>query len=191
MGLLRRNLRHCSQTCRKNAYTSLVRSTLEYGATVWDPHSKNDIDRIERVQRRGARFILQDYKSRTPGVVTKMLADLGLPTLQERRKELRLTLLFKVAKGLVPAIPPSEYLTPFHNKRRIRAVTRSDYTSSNTVSNYELRNSKCFKPIRATTEIYKQSLFPRTIQQWNSLEDSVVNCDSVTTFKTLVASSSD
>ncbi len=59
--------------------------TIEYGAIVWDPHTKSDIDRLERVQRRAARFITNDYRSRTPGCVTNMLHDLKLPSLQIRR----------------------------------------------------------------------------------------------------------
>ena len=34
IGFLRRNLQHCPKECRKNAYISLVRSVLEYGATI-------------------------------------------------------------------------------------------------------------------------------------------------------------
>ena len=54
LGFLRRNLRHCPLPCRKNAYLTLVRSKLEYGSVVWDPYLKNDIDRLERVQRSAA-----------------------------------------------------------------------------------------------------------------------------------------
>ena len=44
LGFIRRNLQHCPLTTRKNAYLALVRSSLEYGAAIWDPHYKNDID---------------------------------------------------------------------------------------------------------------------------------------------------
>lgn len=37
MGFLRWNLRNCPQECRRLAYIALVRSTVEYGAVVWDP----------------------------------------------------------------------------------------------------------------------------------------------------------
>ena len=77
-----------------------------------------------------------------------MLADLDLDTLQERRKELRLTFLFKVVEGLMPAIPAAEYLEPVHQKRRIRATKLySDYISDNTVKSHQLNNYRCFKHI--------------------------------------------
>ena len=64
LGFLRRNLRHCPTNCRKTAYISLVRSTLEYGSVVWDPYLKQDIDKLERIQKKAARFISQDYRNR-------------------------------------------------------------------------------------------------------------------------------
>jgi hypothetical protein len=55
---------------------------MEYGAIIWDPYNKNDINKLENLQRRGARFITKDYKSREEGSMTKMLRDLDLPLLQ-------------------------------------------------------------------------------------------------------------
>jgi len=49
--------------CRRNAYLSLVRSVIEYSAIVWDPYLQLDIDRLDRVQRQGVRFITRDYRS--------------------------------------------------------------------------------------------------------------------------------
>ena len=63
LGFLRRNLRKCYTKCKKTAYLSLVRSVLEYGSIVWDPHQKKDIDALERIQRSAARFITGDYRS--------------------------------------------------------------------------------------------------------------------------------
>jgi hypothetical protein len=51
---------------------------MPYGAIVWDPYTQVDINKLERIQRRAARFITGDYKSRKEGSVTKMLAELEL-----------------------------------------------------------------------------------------------------------------
>ena len=59
---------------------------MEYSAIIWDPYNKNDINKLENLQRRSARFITKDYKSREEGSMTKMLRDLDLPLLQTRRQ---------------------------------------------------------------------------------------------------------
>jgi len=79
IGFLRRNLRNCPQECRRLAYIALARSSLEYAAVVWDPYLRKDIDKLESMQRRAARFITKDYKSRDPGCVGRMLDTLKLP----------------------------------------------------------------------------------------------------------------
>ena len=48
LGLLRRNLSFCPEDCKRTAYIALVRSILEYGACVWDPYLKKDIDCLEK-----------------------------------------------------------------------------------------------------------------------------------------------
>ena len=52
LGFLRRNLRNVTENCRQTAYISLVRSVMEYGATVWNPYLKGDIDKLEKKQNR-------------------------------------------------------------------------------------------------------------------------------------------
>ena len=102
LGFLRRNLKHCPETCRKTAYLALIHSTLEYSSVVWDPHLQKDIDKLEKTQRQAARFIMGDYRSRDQGCVTHMLKDLAIPLLQDRRKVNRLVFLYKVVGGQVP-----------------------------------------------------------------------------------------
>ena len=121
LGFIKRNLKHCPETTRHMAYVSLVRSVLEYGATIWDPYLQCDINRLEKVQRRAARFITGDYTSRTPGCMTNMLESLNLSPLAQRRKELRLTFLFKISERLVPAIDKETYLVPPRTGRKITA----------------------------------------------------------------------
>ena len=110
LGFLRRNLHHCPKACRMNAYLALVRSKPEYGCVTWDPHLKSDIDKLEKIQRSAAQFITRDYRSRHEGCITEMLQDLGLQSLEERQRQLRLTFLYKVVEGRVPAINIEHYL---------------------------------------------------------------------------------
>jgi hypothetical protein len=36
---------------------------MEYGSIIWDPYTKQEIKKLESIQRRGARFTTKDYKS--------------------------------------------------------------------------------------------------------------------------------
>ena len=133
LGFVRRNLKNCPAVSKKTAYLALVRSTMEYGASVWDPPLEKNIYKLEKIQRKAARFIKNDFRSKTPGCVTKMLCDLDLPSLQSRRKEKRLIFLFNIQKGTVPAIPKEDYLKPIKPKRQVRAKTFTDCVSTNFV----------------------------------------------------------
>ena len=64
LAFIRRNLRSCHMSIKTTAYTTLVRLLLEYSSSVWDPHAQIVINQIEMVQRRAARFCLNDYTSR-------------------------------------------------------------------------------------------------------------------------------
>ena len=79
LGMLRRNLKFLSKAHKSTAYQTLVRSILEYGSIVWDPHTIQDKQCLERIQRRAARFIVGDYKTKSEGFMTQTLKDIGLP----------------------------------------------------------------------------------------------------------------
>ena len=61
LGFIRRNLFSCPQHIKTNAYLTLVRPLLEYSSSVWDPYTHVLINKIEQVQHRAARFIVNDY----------------------------------------------------------------------------------------------------------------------------------
>jgi hypothetical protein len=65
---------------------------------------------LELIQRRAARFVNTDYKTRTPGWVTKMLDDLGWDSLQSRCQDNRLAMLYRIQNDLVD-INRTQYLT--------------------------------------------------------------------------------
>ena len=180
LGFLQRNLWNCPQECRCLAYISLIRSSLEYGATVWDPYLKQDVDRLERVHHHAAWFIKRDYRTRETGCVGHMLQELNLPPLQERRKQRWLTTLYKIVEGHIPAMPPENFLTPAdRNQRRIRPTTFKDCSYDKTIARQEIWNSSGLKIPDSKIEQCKNSFFVRTVADWIKLEDTVVTADSV------------
>ena len=173
LGFVQRNLRHCPMECRKSAYIALVRSTLEYGSVVWDPHLQKDIDKVEKVQRRAARFIKNDFRSRHDGAVTSMLTELDLPSLEQRRRDNRLCFMYKISKGLVPAIPATDHLTRLRDKRKKKSnPAYKDYETVNFVDKYQNLHENCYKTIDSRTTVYRNSYFPRTVADWNQLGDT-------------------
>ena len=113
-----------------------------------------------------------------------MLEQQNLPPLQERRKDLRLTLLFKVVEGLVPAVPPEDYLTPARGKGKIKAKTFTDCETKNFMETVVIKNSRGFTVPQAKQECRKHSFFIRTAIDWNHLDDQVVTANSLESFKT-------
>ena len=55
---------------------------------VWDPHTQKNIQSIEKVQRRAARFVKKSNQ-RTPGTVTSLLEELKWPSLEQIRKQIK------------------------------------------------------------------------------------------------------
>ena len=130
-------------------------------ATVWDPFLSSDINRLEQVQRRGARYVHNNYWERTPSCVTKMVGDLGWQTLEDRRRNFHLIMLFKIQHGLVDMVP-GDVLR--QSDQRTRGAHR------------------LYQPA-ASQNVYKFSFYPRTISQWNSLATVVTDSINLETFK--------
>lgn len=70
--------------CLKALYCSIVRPILEYSSVVWSPFYRNEIQRIEAVQRKFVRFALRRLRWRDP---------LNLPSYESRCKLIDLDLL--------------------------------------------------------------------------------------------------
>ena len=79
---VKQNLGNCLASTKRVAYLTLVRPIMEYAAPVWDPFYNTDIYKLEKIQRRAARWITSDYSRHTS--VASLLSSLNIPTLQHR-----------------------------------------------------------------------------------------------------------
>ena len=165
LGFLKRNLNISAKSVKENAYRSLVRPLVEYASPVWDPYNQNNIQKIEMVQRRGARYVNNQHSSLTS--VDSMMEDLKWRSLEDRRRDARLVLMYKIENNLV-AVQKEGRLIP--SNRRSRHIHDKSYQIPATKQDYR-----------------KYSFFPRTIREWNSLPPGIVSCKSVEAFKSSLA----
>jgi hypothetical protein len=122
-------------------------------------HHLTLIQTLENVQRRAARFVINDYTSRTQGCMTSMLTSLQWQTLEQRRRISRLVMMYKIQHQLVD-IDQDLYLRPGDSR------TRGQHRFFQERSIMTLRNS-----------------FQRTAREWNHLPDTTVGASSKEEFR--------
>ena len=169
LGFIKRNLKGSPQDLKRLAYISLVRSGMEYASVIWDPHQRKDMEHLERIQRRAARWITGTHE-RTASV-SALLLELKLEPLHERRRINRLAFVYKILNEHV-AVPPDK-VDLILNTRPVRG----------SVTKQRLRI-----PVTQTTE-YHNSFTPRTIPEWNLLADPITSAASVTSFRSHLSAS--
>ena len=164
LGFLRRNMFHCTNRVRERTYNALVLPVLNYASAAWGPYLTRYIDSLEKVQRRGARYVCNNYWDRTPGCVAGVILD-GSRSLQERREDHRLTLMYKIQNNLLD-IDPEPILKRGDTRTRGRSRLQQSAGTS----------TVCNKPF-----------YPRTTRQWNQLPVFVTDATSLEGFKATLA----
>ena len=99
-------------------YKSLVTSRLEYCCQLWSPHSQNEIQQLENVQRVFTRRLIgsdNDYWER--------LKILNLYSLQRRRERYIIIYIWKILEGMVPN--PNNQIVQITNGHRGRRCIRN------------------------------------------------------------------
>lgn len=149
--LLRHKLKTAPPSVKLLSYFSLIRPKLEYASIVWDPHTKINVQNLERIQRKAVRFIYSKFMSTDSP--TALLTANGIELLQIRRKKSRLQFLSDIVNHRLP-LDTAAYVSPLLSR-----PTRHHYPHSLT-------------PIFARTDTFRYSFFPQTIDDWNKLTEA-------------------
>lgn len=158
---LNRNTAHCSRDIKQYCYHTYVRPQLEYASTVWSPHTKANIDKLEMVQRNAARYVFQDFSRHSSP--TAMMKELQWESLEQRRLIARLVMMYRIQYGLIDI--PASYTTRSHSLRGHPVMLQQ---------------------VRCRVKPYEASFFPAIVIPWNYLPASVVTAPSINTFKSRV-----
>ena len=139
----------------------MVKPVIEYAAVLWSPHTKRDIDMIERTQQQAARFVTNNYSCYAS--VTQILTDLNWPTLAQCRDELKTLMMFKIISHLVD-ISTNPFLTPIFTVHSTRG-----------------HNMGFMQPM-TRIDSYMYSFFPLAIKIWNDLPQNVIDSNDIDPF---------
>ena len=152
LNFIKRNLCKCNKEIKCMAYLSLVRPSLEYAASAWDPFLIKDITAIEKIQRRAACWVTSNYDWRNGISITSTLADLKWPTLV--------------------------FYQSIHQLIALRIPPHFNRTNHFTRHHHPLH----FITPQTNTDNYKYSFFPKTICEWNNLPTSVIELPTLELF---------
>ena len=77
----------------------MVQPVIEYAAIIWSPYTYCDIYKVEMVQHRAARFIMNNYTWMAS--VTDTLKKLDLPSFEKWGKMMKMIMMYRIVNDLV------------------------------------------------------------------------------------------
>jgi hypothetical protein len=180
LNFVMRQLKGMKKDVKSKAYLSLVRPLMEYGASVWDPHKKNEIKEVEKVQRIAARRVTGNMKKfkevkndkgkmeRVFERPSKMVHELGWQTLESRRRIIGLCNFYRVLKG----------------KGGWKSI-RENIEMAEKKYEYRRGHIKQVKLKTMKKNVGHFSFLNKIGREWNKLEENVINGmeDDVKKFK--------
>ncbi len=161
LGLLyRRFYNNAPGTTLLQLYLSLVRPHLDYASAIRSPYLRKDKVALESVQKFVCRMATRSWDSS----YQDLLELVDLPTLECRRLETRLCLLYKIIYNLCY----------FDNGVFALRTSHSHHVST---------SQPCLNHPFARTN-YFYSFVPQTTSYWNNLDSSIVCASSFRSFRT-------
>jgi hypothetical protein len=142
-------------------YKQYVRPHLEYASAAWSPWQAGDIKALEDVQRQAVKMVSglksKEYETR--------ILELGLPTLEDRRRETDMVQTFKIVNGF-DQVNSKIWFS--------KAVDRGT------------RGSTCYDNMakqRSSLDLRCHFFSQRVVDIWNGLPDEVKQSRNVCSFK--------
>ena len=129
------------------------------------PHTQNNIDTLQKIQRSAARFVLNDHHRTTS--ITHLQRKLGRQTLEQRRLQHQLTFIYTIKHNLVNISLPKHLIVPCTHTRN--------------------SNPDKYIQIQARINTYAYSFYPRVIKAWNLLPTEVIRLPSIYPFQLAVS----
>ena len=159
IGIIRRTFSYMDKHIFLKVYKALVRSHLEYGNVIWNPHLKRQSLQIESIQRRATKMVPEckdmSYDQR--------LRYLKIYSLKGRRERGDLIQAYKIFQGIDDIKPENIfYLASYQGTRN---------------QGNKLGQRYC------KTDIRKFSFSNRIVEKWNNLPKEIKEAPSVNAFK--------
>ena len=172
LGLLKRTCHFVKNTNQRRVlYLAMVRSLFEHCSVIWSPSSQTSINKLEAVQKRAVRWILDEqYEEYDDESYLLKLHSLELLPIEFRLIYTDLSLFHKIIYKTVPIDLP-EYIHPITEDQlgRLRSTQKD--------------RSYLVCDAEEKLDVFKDSFFNRTRINWNGLPEDLRNTDCYGTFQ--------
>ena len=153
-------MKKCSSSIKFLAYFTYIRPILEYASIVWAPQTNCQIVTLEKIHRRAARFVCNNYSKYDS--VTDMLTLLNWSSLEQRRNQAKCIMFYKILNNMV-------------------SVNFNQYLQQST--SHTRGHSTRFIQMQARVDVFLYPFLPSTIRLWNSLPADIVSSSTIDEFK--------
>ena len=153
MHMLNKCLAKCKTHAKKLAYESVIRPNIEYASVIWNPHTSNNINKLEKVNKLGKKFVNKN----NDGIIYN--PDDAI--LRRFKNDLK-------------------FFHKIHHQH-VEVGVNESYINDNTNNN--LRNNNSYKMQIANHDGYKHSFFNRTIHMWSNINQQYKQITDPTIFK--------
>ena len=154
-----------SRSSLRTIYTAFILPHFDYCDIIWDGCTAELTKNLEELQLDALRSICGAVRGTSHSLLYNETCFIPL---KERRRRHKLKLIFKIKNDMTPA-----YLQQHFSK---------------TQTNYQLRNELEFDEYKFRTNIFGNSFIPSAIREWNKLDASIRNSQSISSFNSALNS---